>query len=89
MISHALYWHGPVSIGVNADNDCWRFYSGGILSSANNCPTEIDHLVVVVGIDRTGDVPYWIVQNSFSEYWGDKGFIYLAIEEGIGVSGMN
>lgn len=88
-IAHDLIVYGPVSIAVSAGNDCWQFYDGGILSSANNCPTSIDHGVVVVGIDRTGETPYWIVQNSWDTWWGDNGFIYLAVEEGDGVSGMN
>ena len=88
-IAHDLIVYGPVSIAVSAGNDCWQFYESGILSSANNCPTSLDHGVVIVGIDRTGDIPYWIVQNSWDTWWGDNGFIYLAVEEGDGVSGMN
>ena len=60
-IAHDLIVYGPVSIAVSAGNDCWQFYESGILSSANNCPTSLDHGVVIVGIDRTGDTPYWIV----------------------------
>ena len=32
---------------------------------------------------------YWIVQNSFSEWWGQKGLVYVAAEEGEGVSKLN
>ena len=88
-IANDLIHYGPISIAVGAGNDCWQFYSGGILSSAVECPTSLDHGVVIVGIDRTGEVPYWIVQNSWGTGWGDNGFIYLAVEEGEGVSGMN
>ena len=88
-IAYDLVVYGPVSIAVSAGNDCWQFYESGILSSANNCPTSIDHGVVVVGIDRTGDTPFWIVQNSWGTWWGDNGFIKLAVEEGDGISGMN
>ena len=59
------------------------------MSSANECPTGWDNWAVIVGIDRNGDTPYWIVQNSWGTDWGDNGFIYLAYEEGEGVSGMN
>ena len=80
---------GPLSIAVSAGNECWRFYESGILSSANNCPTELDHGVVVVGLDESGDQPYWLVQNSWGTNWGEQGFIKMAVEEGDGVSGMN
>lgn len=174
---------GPMTIAVAAGNDCWRYYSAGVLSAANNCPTNIDHGVVLVGLHMPGDgddgdnndgddgdnndgddgdnndgddgddgdddeqeyervcrrasraerrarecngedetlepnrrgklrrcchyVPvefdpfqsvqndeessqaYWIVQNSWGTRWGDNGFIKIAVEEGVGVSGMN
>ena len=38
-------------MAVSASNDCWRFYKSGILSAADQCPTEIDHAVVAVGVD--------------------------------------
>lgn len=33
--------------------------------------------------------PYWKIQNSWGANWGDDGFIYFAVEEGLGVCGMN
>lgn len=44
-----------MSIAVSAGSDCWRFYEGGILTTANNCTTRIDHGVVVVGLVKAGD----------------------------------
>ena len=32
---------------------------------------------------------YWIVQNSFSPWWGQGGLVYVAAEEGEGVSKLN
>ena len=32
---------------------------------------------------------YWIVQNSFSPWWGQQGLVYVAAEEGQGVSKLN
>lgn len=83
--------YGPVTIGVEANNDCWRYYESGILTSETECAKSalLDHAVVIVGIDRTGETPYWIIQNSWGTGWGIEGFIYLAVEEGQGVSGMN
>ena len=60
--------NGPLSTAVHADNDCWRFYESGILSSANNCVEDVnwdtyalDHGVVIVGLEESGDKPYWII----------------------------
>lgn len=30
---------GPLSIAVAVDDYCWRWYSGGILTEADNCGT--------------------------------------------------
>lgn len=42
---------GPLTMAVAAGNDCWRYYKEGVLTSANGCPTSLDHAVVAVGID--------------------------------------
>lgn len=44
-----------MTIAVAAGNSCWRYYNAGVLSKANNCPTSIDHGVVVVGLHIPGD----------------------------------
>ena len=41
---------GPMTIAVAAGNDCWRYYESGVLSSEHNCPTSVDHGVVIVGV---------------------------------------
>ena len=80
---------GPMSAAVAAGNDCWRYYESGILSKENNCPTKIDHNVVIVGYEESGDKPYWIIQNSWGEKWGQNGFIHIAVEKGKGTSSIN
>ena len=81
--------NGPLSIAVAAGNSCWRYYESGILSEENNCPTGLDHGVAIVGLNDKGDKPYWIIQNSWGKYWGNEGFIWIAVEEGDGTSAMN
>ena len=41
---------GPMTIGVAASNDVFRYYKSGILYSSNLCPTRLlDHSVLLVG----------------------------------------
>ena len=81
---------GPLSIAVAVDDYCWRWYSGGILTEADNCATSIDHGVVLVGYETSADgIEHWIVQNSWGTWWGADGFVKMEVTEGHGVSGMN
>ena len=46
---------GPLSIAVSAGNECWRWYTGGILSEKDNCSTSIDHGVALVGLAQSDE----------------------------------
>jgi len=62
----------PVSVCVDASN--WSaLYTGGIYP-ADECGTEIDHAVFLVG----SNPDYWLIQNSWGATWGENGFIQLA-----------
>jgi C1A family cysteine protease len=57
-------------VAVDATN--WSRYSGGVFS---NCGTSLNHAVLGVGFDSTGN---WKIRNSWGTSWGEKGFIRLA-----------
>jgi C1A family cysteine protease len=69
---------GPVSVAIEADQECFQFYSGGILSDPT-CGLNLDHGVLVVGYgtDSTTNTPYWIVKNSWGASWGESGYVRL------------
>ena len=80
--------HGPISIGVGAGNTAWRSYQGGILDSPD-CKPNLDHAVLLVGYGVEEGREYWIVKNSWSEDWGEQGYVRILISEGYGVCGVN
>jgi len=50
----------------------------------------MNHAVTIVGYSsKDEETPFWIVKNSYGTSWGDQGYIYIAITDGMGVCGIN
>lgn len=79
---------GPVSIAIEADQGVFQGYTGGILNS-QDCGTNLDHGVLIVGHGSEGGQDYWIVKNSWGAGWGEDGFIRIADVDGNGICGIN
>ncbi|OMJ72186.1 hypothetical protein SteCoe_29418 [Stentor coeruleus] len=75
----------PVSISVDAT--VWQFYSTGVID--DDCGTSLNHGVVAVGYSFTETEKYWIIKNSWGSYWGEQGFLKVAMSEGPGLCGVN
>tara|TARA_B100001094_G_scaffold316537_1_gene357861 strand:- start:860 stop:2236 length:1377 start_codon:yes stop_codon:yes gene_type:complete len=65
----------PVAIAIEADHLSFQFYRSGVYRS--DCGNKLDHGVLAVGYGTMDNVDYWIVKNSWSEKWGDNGYILL------------
>ena len=77
-----LIQYGPIPVGVDSKSMNFELYRGGILK-ASHCGKDIDHAVTVVGYTPQ----YWIVKNSWGNYWGEQGF--FRIERGKNACGLN
>ena len=73
---------GPVSIGLEADQSVFQFYSGGVLDDSS-CGTQLDHGVLIVGYGEDSGKPYWIVKNSWGSDWGESGYIRIVRAKGM------
>ncbi len=68
---------GPLAVSVDASD--WHDYAGGIFDGGNHTNPTLDHLVQLVGYgtdDATGD-DYWLIRNSWTPLWGERGYIRL------------
>ncbi|XP_044286798.1 cathepsin O isoform X5 [Varanus komodoensis] len=75
MMKMLVEW-GPLAVIVDAVS--WQDYLGGIIQY--HCSSgEANHAVVITGFDRTGDIPYWIVRNSWGRSWGIDGYAHVKI----------
>ncbi|KAJ5073926.1 hypothetical protein M0811_08199 [Anaeramoeba ignava] len=75
-----LYANGPLAIAIDAGHFDFVYYQSGIYSS-KDCHSDfdgLDHGVLLVGWGEEDGTPFWIIKNSWSELWGDKGYCKMA-----------
>jgi KDEL-tailed cysteine endopeptidase len=64
-----------VSGGVASANMGFFLYRGGVVSA--NCGGKFNHAITIVGYGTLNGMDYWLVKNSWGEYWGDHGYIRI------------
>lgn len=79
-LKESLCQHGPITIGIYADNNL-KAYTGGVFDHVDPGNNGSNHAVLLVGWDD--DKGAWIVKNSWGTGWGEecgygseKGYFY-------------
>ncbi|KAL5274435.1 hypothetical protein ACFFRR_000897 [Megaselia abdita] len=68
---------GPIACSVHAELDSFILYKSGIYDDQECNDGELDHSILVVGYGTQNGTDYWIIKNSWSEVWGEKGYMKL------------
>jgi len=78
---------GPVSVAIEADTRIFQLYSSGVITGTS-CGTNLDHGVLIVGYGVENGIKYWLVKNSWSNTWGDNGYVKIQRSESTNDAGV-
>ncbi|XP_037036583.1 procathepsin L-like [Bradysia coprophila] len=70
---------GPVSVALDASSEKFMHYNSGIYRNSECSTTKTTHgaLVVGYGFDENTEEAFWILKNSYSDTWGEDGYVRI------------
>lgn len=66
----------PLIVGINMPSDFLSY--GGGLHDGSNCLDDMVHAMVLVGSGTEDGKPFWLLRNTFSDAWGEDGYMRLS-----------
>ncbi|XP_070600200.1 cathepsin L2-like [Erythrolamprus reginae] len=78
LIEEAVAKIGPIAVTIDVRSTKFHFYKSGIYAEHYERKKDTNHAVLIVGYNHSskGD-GYWILKNSWSTLWGEKGYMRL------------
>ena len=77
-LANAIAEIGPIAIAIDASEQGFQFYSGGVYSSDNCSSDALNHAVTAVGYGNFGGQDYFSIKNSWGKHWGEDGYVAIA-----------
>ncbi|XP_057643863.1 cathepsin 7-like isoform X2 [Chionomys nivalis] len=82
---NALVTHGPIAVGIDAEHESFKKYTGGIYHEPKCRRDSPNHGMLLVGYGFEGKESegrkYWLVKNSHGDHWGEKGYMKIPRDE--------
>jgi cathepsin L len=76
LLKWAVATYGPVAVAIDVP-DSFMTYTDGVYNDTS-CSQEPCHAVLVVGYGTYHGEEYWLVKNSWGEFWGLNGYIRMS-----------
>ncbi|KAM0941079.1 putative actinidain [Dioscorea sansibarensis] len=65
----------PIAAFVSGYERDFQHYKKGIFTGY--CGTKTDHVVTIIGYGTEGSTDYWLIKNSWSDFWGEAGYMRM------------
>lgn len=91
LIKQWILNHGSVSSACRVDDDCLSQYNG--ITASYTSEDLVNHEIQIIGWDDTFSLDHftnedrpsqpgaWLCKNSWSERWGDQGYVWISYED--------
>ena len=85
-LMEAVASRGPLQVSIDAAAHGFRYYASGVYDEPTCHADEdnLDHSVTLVGYgtDEETGIDWWLIKNSWSQHWGDGGYVKIARARG-------
>jgi len=86
LVKQALVKFGPLGVSMDAGHLDFRFYKSGVFVQPECKNNVTNHAVTLLGYGHEDGRDYWVIKNSWSTFWGEKGYVKMDMEFDCGVT---